>query len=63
MGIYAPGDWVRTTADYVAAVAGDIGIVTNVINYTPLPVYCVRFDRTGDTGILPEHLLDPVTKE
>jgi hypothetical protein len=63
MGIYAHGDRVRTTADYIAALAGDVGIVTNVIDHTPMTVYCVHFDRTGDTGILPEPLLDPVTTE
>lgn len=63
MGIYAHGERVRTTADYVAALAGDIGIVTNVIDNAPLTVYCVHFDRSGDTGLLPERLLDRVTTE
>jgi hypothetical protein len=63
MGIYTTGDRVRAITDYIAALASDIGTVTNVIGPTPLPIYCVQFDRTGDTGIMPERLLEPVTTE
>ncbi|MDQ0633169.1 hypothetical protein QFZ40_001078 [Arthrobacter pascens] len=63
MNAYTTGDRVMALADYVAAIAGDTGTVTNIPGDTARPVYCVQFDRTGDTGILPGRLLEHIDPE
>lgn len=55
---YAQGERVRALEDYSVALAGDVGTVTSVPASTT-PIYYVTVDRTEETGIIPERLLEP----
>jgi hypothetical protein len=55
---YAQGERVRVLEPYTVALAGDVGTVTSVPMSTT-PIYYVTVDRSGETGIIPERLLEP----
>ena len=55
---YAQGERVRVLEPYTVALAGDVGTITSVPVSTT-PIYYVTVDRSGETGIVPEKLLEP----
>jgi hypothetical protein len=55
---YGQGERVRALEPYTVAEKGDVGTITSVPVSTT-PIYYVTVDRSGETGIVPEHLLEP----
>ncbi len=55
---YAQGERVRVLEPYTVAEQGDVGTVREVPVSTT-PIYYVTVDRSGETGIVPERLLEP----
>jgi hypothetical protein len=55
---FGQGERVRVLEKYTVAEPGDVGTVTSVPVSTT-PIYYVTVDRSGETGIIPERLLEP----
>lgn len=55
---FGQGERVRALEPYTVALAGDVGTITSVPVSTT-PIYYVTVDRSGETGIIPERLLEP----
>lgn len=55
---FGQGERVRALEDYSVAQRGDVGTVTSVPVSTT-PIYYVTVDTSGETGIIPERLLEP----
>jgi hypothetical protein len=55
---FGQGERVRVLEKYTVAEPGDAGTVTSVPVSTT-PIYYVTVDRSGETGIIPERLLEP----
>jgi hypothetical protein len=55
---YGQGERVRVLEPYTVAEKGDVGTITSVPVSTT-PIYYVTVDRSGETGIIPERLLEP----
>jgi hypothetical protein len=55
---FGQGERVRALEAYSVAEAGDTGTVTSVPRSTSA-IYYVTVDHSGETGIIPERLLEP----